>query len=137
MKITSPQVAFQFLKQFLTADVEEFWALALNGVKDPIAVRCLFRGTVNSCPFHPRDIFRFGYLNNACSLIVAHNHPSGDPRPSEEDKQVTRGLIKAAKLLELPVDDHLILAGPIYYSFMENGWLRAASPRTYQRSDQY
>jgi DNA repair protein RadC len=124
MKITSPDTAFQFFKHFLTSDTEEFWAAALNSKKEVVANRCLFRGTVDHCTFHPRDVFRFGYTHNASSLIVAHNHPSGDPRPSPQDLQLTRRLLWAARFLELPVVDHVILAGSIYYSFLEQGKMK-------------
>ena len=115
----------------MTAEIEEFWAVALNSEKEPLAARCLFRGTVDHCLFHPRDVFRFACLQNASSLIVAHNHPSGNCTPSMQDVKVTRRLVRAAALLEVPLDDHLILAGGAYYSFAENGSLSAAWPRSY------
>lgn len=104
--------------------------MALNSEKEPVAVRCLFRGTVDQCLFHPRDVFRFACLSNASSLIVAHNHPSGNARPSQADVKITRRLIRAAAILEVPIDDHLILAGGKYFSFLEDGALSAASPRS-------
>lgn len=125
MKITSPEKAFQFFKPRLPGDVEEFWAAALNSQKDVLAAACLFRGTVNQCLFHPRDVFRFAYLHNAASLIVAHNHPSGSIRPSDEDQQLTGQLLQVAVILQVPLDDHLILAGGRYYSFRQNGTLRS------------
>jgi DNA repair protein RadC len=123
MNISSPREAFQYLRNRMTAEVEEFWVIALNSEKRVIASSCLFRGTVNYCPFHPRDVFRFAYLNNACSLIVAHNHPSGTALPSDQDRRTTARLLDAAELLEVGVDDHLILAGETYYSFKEKGEL--------------
>jgi DNA repair protein RadC len=123
MNISSPREAFQYLSPRMAVEVEEFWVLALNSEKRLIAAVCLFRGTVNYCPFHPRDVFRFAYLNNACSLIVAHNHPSGTALPSEQDRRTTRRLLDAAELLEVAVDDHLIVAGETYYSFQEKGEL--------------
>jgi DNA repair protein RadC len=123
MKITSPAEAFHFLRKRFRTEVEEFWALALSSEKDVIRAACLFRGTVDFCMFHPRDVFRFAYLHNAASLIVAHNHPSGSALASAEDKTVTQQLLIAAELLQVPIVDHIILGGKTYYSFLEAGEL--------------
>ncbi len=122
MKILSPHSAYLFFRSRLTSDVEEFWIAALNSSKEAVAATCLFRGTVDHCLFHPRDVFRYACLNNASSIIIAHNHPSGDVRPSPEDLAITGQLLKLAVLLEVPLIDHLILGrGEAYFSFLENG----------------
>ena len=124
MKITTPKKAFQFFRPRLCGEVEEFWVAALNSDKDVVAAACLFRGTVDHCLFHPRDVFRFACVHNASSIVVAHNHPSGSVRPSVEDLGVTGQLLQAALLMEVPLVDHLILGGGTkYYSFLENGTL--------------
>lgn len=123
MNISSPVHAFHFFRRRIHREVEEFWAAALNVDKRVLAAECLFRGTVDYCPFHPRDVFRFAYRHNASSLIVAHNHPSGVALPSEHDELVTERLLLAAHLLEVSIDDHLILAGKTYFSFQEHGRL--------------
>lgn len=128
MKITSPRKAFQFFKHRLNGQVEEFWAAALNSQKCVVASACLFRGTVDHCLFHPRDVFRFAYLNNASSLLVAHNHPSGCALPSDQDIQITSQLLQVAVILQMPLDDHLIVAGQKYYSFLEDGALTVKNP---------
>lgn len=129
MNISSPHEAFQFLRRRLTAEVEEFWAIALSSDKEVLGAECLFRGTVDYCPFHPRDIFRFAYRHNASALIVAHNHPSGVAEPSDRDRLETERLLAAAELLQVPVVDHLILAGKTYFSFQEKGeMVTAPSP---------
>ena len=81
----------------------------------------LFRGTVDSCLIHPRDIFRFACVNNASSLLIAHNHPSQDCTPSDHDHSITKRLVKAGKLLQMPIVDHVILTDEDYYSFADNG----------------
>ena len=96
--------------------------MALNSSKKPIAIRCLFRGTVDQCMVHPRDIFRFSLLTNASSLLLAHNHPSGDPKPSQLDIEFTRQMIKASRFMEIPVIDHIVLGESSYWSFADNGW---------------
>jgi DNA repair protein RadC len=127
MKITKPGEAFQFFRTRLGSDVEEFWIAALNSEKNVTASTCLFRGTVDHCLFHPRDVFRFACLHNASSIVVAHNHPSGSALPSPEDIFVTEQLLAVAVLLQIPLVDHLIIAGRRYYSFLEDGKLRVGS----------
>lgn len=121
MKITSPAEAFHFFRKRLQSEVEEFWAVALSSEKDVLEAACIFRGTVDFCLFHPRDVFRFAYRHNAAALIVAHNHPSGTALASKEDRLVTQQLLVAAEILQVPVVDHLILAGKTYFSFLEAG----------------
>ena len=108
-------------------DVEEFWALAFDSDRNLLAAECLFRGTVDACLFHPRDVFRFACRSNAASLLIAHNHPSQNPLPSEEDRFITNSLIKAAKILAIPVVDHVIVTDLEVFSFLESGLLRKRS----------
>lgn len=126
MEITSAERAYRILKPLLRTDVEEFWAMALGPKKELIRARMLFRGTVDSCQVHPRDVFRFGYIHNASALLVAHNHPSRDPLPSEQDLRLTERLIEAGQLLELPVVDHLILTVDGFSSLARRRWCRFA-----------
>lgn len=121
MQLTSPALAHRFLRWRLSIDVEEFWAVALNADKHVIRSACLFRGSVDQCLFHPRDVFRFAFRHNASSVLVAHNHPSGNVAPSAQDEAVTEQLLLAAFILQLPVDDHLIIAGRDYFSFLQAG----------------
>src|SRR3989442_1556272 len=81
------------------------------------------RGIVNSSLIHPREVFRSAILAGAAGIIVAHNHPSGDPTPSADDRSVTRQMVEAGRLLDLPVYDHVILGGDTYMSFAEAGLL--------------
>lgn len=124
MTITKPEHAYRHLKHRISFEVEEFWAVALSSEKSVIGSTCLFRGTVDLCLFHPRDVFRFGYIQNASSLLVAHNHPSGNAMPSPEDAEITQQLLKAADFLKLPVVDHLILSGDKFYSFLADKVMR-------------
>jgi DNA repair protein RadC len=123
MKLTTPLQAFHYLFPRISTEAEEFWAVALNSEKEVLSAACLFRGTVDLCLFHPRDVFRFSYRHNASALIVAHNHPTGAARPSAEDRTVTRQLINASAILQVPVVDHLILEGNDFYSFLQAGEL--------------
>lgn len=103
----------------MTAEVEELWAIALRADNAVIISRCLFRGTVDSCQAHPRDIFRFACHSNASSIIIAHNHPSQNPRPSRQDILFTKQIIRASQILEIPVLDHIILTEKKYWSFAD------------------
>jgi DNA repair protein RadC len=130
-EITTAEAAHLTLRSLMTNDVEEFWALALGPTKRLLRSEMIFRGTVDACLVHPRDIFRFGVLANASGLVVAHNHPSGDLRPSEQDLLFTRQLIHAARVIEIPLLDHLIVTKAGFSSFAREGWAGlGATPAT-------
>ncbi len=127
MEITTDELAYDALKNQIGYDVEEFWALALGPTKVLLRCKMIFRGTVDACMVHPRDVFRFACLENASSILVAHNHPSGDARPSEQDLLFTQKLVRASEILEIPLIDHLILTRTGYKSFVREGWGRFRS----------
>ena len=114
--------AYLTLKAGFSWDVEELWAVALRPNKEIIAEKCLFRGTVDYCMAHPRDIFRFALLNNSSYLLLAHNHPSGDLNPSTKDIEFTEQIIAASQLIEISILDHIIFGKNSYWSFANNGW---------------
>jgi DNA repair protein RadC len=80
-------------------------------------------GTLNASLVHPREVFEPAIRCSAACLVLVHNHPSGDPAPSEEDRRLTRRLVEAGKLLGLDVLDHVVVAEGRHYSFQENGEL--------------
>lgn len=88
------------------------------------------RGTLNSTYMHPREVFKTAILSNASSIIVAHNHPSGDLTPSAQDLDVTRVLVKAGQLLGIPVNDHVIVSDTAYYSLREHKKIKFGKART-------
>jgi DNA repair protein RadC len=128
MKITSPSQAFHFFSQRMATEVEEFWIASLNAEKRVTAQQCLFRGTVDHCLFHPRDVFRFACRHNSSAILVAHNHPSGNVEPSPEDEAITERLLVLALLLEIPLVDHLIISPHGYFSFQQQGRLQIKGP---------
>jgi len=104
-------------------EVEAFYVVSLGSQSQVRAIEELTRGILNSSLIHPREVFRSAILAGAAGIIVAHNHPSGDPTPSADDRTVTRQIVEAGRLLDIPCYDHLILAGERYVSFAEAGLL--------------
>lgn len=103
--------------------VEEFHVLALGAQSQVVGDRLITRGILNSSLVHPREVFRAAIAEAAAGIIVVHNHPSGDPTPSADDREVTRQLVDAGRVLDLPVYDHVVVAGERYLSFAEAGLL--------------
>ena len=100
---------------------EEFWVLFLDTQNRILLERCLTVGLLNTSLVHPREVFAPAISHAAASLILAHNHPSGDPEPSPEDLRVTCQLVESGRLLGIPVRDHVVLGDGRYVSLMERG----------------
>ena len=90
-------------------EVEQFQVLLLNTRRKLIRVERITQGTLDTILVHPREVFRLAIAANAAAVVLVHNHPSGDPTPSEQDIKVTRDLIRAGQLLKIDVLDHVIL----------------------------
>ncbi len=88
---------------------ECFWVLAVNSRNQLIGFEMIAKGTAASVEVHPRDVFRYAIRINAVGIIVAHNHPSGDPTPSPEDILLTRRLMDVGKIVGVPVVDHVVI----------------------------
>lgn len=124
--ITCPEDAARVLReQARTLDCEVFWILLLDIrnrlLRPPEEVT---RGLLNASLVHPREVFRGAIRASAAAILVAHNHPSGDPSPSAEDLAITRQLVEAGRIVGIPVVDHVILgrrtgSGPDYLSLRE------------------
>ena len=100
---------------------EEFWALYLDTQNRVICERCVTVGLLNSSLVHPREVFAPAIAHAAASVVLAHNHPSGDPDPSPEDLEVTWQLVESGRLLGIPVRDHVIIGDGRYISLLERG----------------
>jgi DNA repair protein RadC len=108
--ITSPQdVAAQVQYKMARLEQEELWVLLLDSRNRHLRTEQLYKGSLNSSTVRPAEIFRSGIRHNAASLIIVHNHPSGDPSPSPEDVNLTRMLIEIGATLELPILDHIVI----------------------------
>ena len=94
---------------------------ALNAKHRPIGLNTVSVGSLTASTAHPREVFKPALTGNAAAVIVAHNHPSGDPAPSAEDVQLTKRLRDAGELLGIRVLDHVILGDGKYYSFVDAG----------------
>ena len=104
-------------------DQEEFHALLLDTQHRGVREVLITRGILDASLVHPREVFRPAVAAGAAAVILVHNHPSGDPTPSAEDRAVTRQLVAAGQLLDLPVYDHVIIAGDRHISFATAGLL--------------
>jgi len=103
--------------------VEEFMVLCLNRANKVLGWAKVSQGGLSGTVADPKVIFQVAIKSNACSIILAHNHPSGNLKPSEADIQLTRKLKEAGIMLDLPVLDHLIVSSEGYYSFADEGLL--------------
>ena len=113
---------FRFLAPRLQfTRVEEFWALYLDAKGRLLHESRISQGTLTSSLVHPREVFAPALLHRAASVVVAHNHPSGDPEPSREDVATTNRLRKSGKLLGIELVDHIVVGLGRYYSFLETG----------------
>jgi DNA repair protein RadC len=123
-RIREPEdVARLFQSRLRDLQVEEFHLLALDSQSQVIREVLVTRGLLNSSLVHPREVFRAAIAEAAAGIIVVHNHPSGDPTPSVEDRSVTRQLAEAGRLLDLPLYDHVIIAGDRFVSLATLGLL--------------
>lgn len=102
---------------------EKFVMLLLNTKNHILRKEQISEGSLSASVVHPREVFATAIVNHAASIIVAHNHPSGDPAPSSEDEHLTRALQKTGDIIGIPVLDHIIVGDGSYYSFKEHGIL--------------
>lgn len=106
---TPERVADMLREENRLYEVEHFQIVLLNTRRKLIRIEQISQGTLDTLLIHPREVFKSAILANASSLVLVHNHPSGDPTPSEGDIKVTRDLIRAGQLLKIDVLDHVIL----------------------------
>lgn len=122
--ISTPQdVVSMFAPHLEALDVEEFHIVVLDAQHHLVRDILVTRGILDSSMVHPREVFRQAIAERAASIILVHNHPSGDPTPSAEDYMVTSQLVAGGTLLGVPVRDHVIIGHGCYVSFAESGRL--------------
>jgi len=119
----SSDVAGHYLPLMRDLRKEVFKVLLLNRANRFIKEVFISEGTLDASVVHPRDVFREALLEPAAAIILIHNHPSGNPSPSDEDLRITKQLVDAGRLLGIKVYDHIILAGESYRSLADEGLL--------------
>ena len=126
-KVTTSSDAYHLLKQNWDENkiefVEQFKVLFLNRANKVLAIYELSTGGVSGTVADPKLVFAAALKVNACNIILCHNHPSGNVKPSAADEQLTRKIKEAGRYLDLPVVDHLIITNEGYYSFADEGLL--------------
>jgi DNA repair protein RadC len=124
-KIDDPEVVYEIMQKLLnsedqfTKDKEHVWVICLNTRNVVIKIELVSLGTTNQSLVHPREVYRRAISINACSIVLVHNHPSGDVEASQEDISVTVRIVEGGSLLGIPLRDHVIIADSGYYSFKE------------------
>ncbi|HOA78559.1 MAG: DNA repair protein RadC [Bacillota bacterium] len=121
VKVQTPYQSYLYLRDSLQhLNQEHLVAVYLNSQSEIIAERTISIGTLTHTLFNCRDILKWGLKLSAKGIIIAHNHPSGNPEPSGEDYEITVRLVKAAAIVEILIVDHIIIGKNRYYSFMEH-----------------
>lgn len=119
-KITNTKDVYNLLEYKMRYEKKEnFYVILLDTKNNIISYDCLFIGTINKSVVHPREIFKYAIDNLAASIIICHNHPSGDPTPSNEDIDITNRLSSLGDLMGIKLLDHVIISKNYYYSFYE------------------
>lgn len=109
------------MEQMRFLEKEYFKAILLNIKNHVISVEDISVGSLNASIVHPREVFKTAIKRSSASIILAHNHPSGDPTPSREDIQITKRLVEAGKIIGIEVLDHVIIGDGVFLSFKEKG----------------
>lgn len=122
-KIHGPEDAWLYIKEKLEGLTQEhFVVMSLNTKLEVISVKTVFIGSLNTAVVHPREVFKEGLKHSASSIMVFHNHPSGDPTPSKEDINVTKRLIDCGKIMGIELIDHIVVGDNRYVSLKEKGY---------------
>jgi len=124
VRIKSPQdVAAWVMEELRYLQQEQFRILLLNTKNVIIACEEVSRGSLNSSIVHPREVFARAIRRSAAAIILVHNHPSGDPTPSQEDINITRRLVEVGRLVGIEVLDHLVIGDGVFSSLKEKGYV--------------
>lgn len=124
IRVTSPSIAANYvLSEMSVLEQEHFRIMTLNTKKEINFIREISKGTINMTIVHSREVFRAAISDNAHSIILLHNHPTGDPSPSKEDIKLTKNLVEASKIIGIDILDHIIIGDNKYFSFLEEGLL--------------
>ena len=115
IKLNNSKIIYEYFKDIFMGETQEnFYAIYLDSKSKLLSYKLLFRGTLNTSCVHPREVFKYAFLESAYSIIVMHNHPSGDSTPSPQDEEVTSSLFKIGSLVGIPVVDHIVFGKDNY-----------------------
>ena len=121
LKITSARDVFDTIKELGKIDQESVWVIGYDSGNKEVFRGCIFLGGLNSAIIDLKILFKRVLVAGCASFILIHNHPSGEIKPSLEDKKVTEKIKQAAQLLEINFLDHIIIGEDSFFSFMEDG----------------
>ena len=120
-KIRSPSDIYPLIAHYGDRQQEYFFSISLNGAHEVIEIKTVSKGILNRAIIHPREVFTDAISQRAASIVVAHNHPSGNLEPSKEDRDITYRLQEAGLLLGIELLDHVVFSHKGYFSFLEEG----------------
>ena len=120
LSIQSPEdIVQQFGAKFRDLVQEEFWVFPLNSINGLLEPKQITKGILSSSLAHPRECFREAITQSAAAVIFVHNHPSGNPEPSQDDIAITKQLVEAGKIIGITVHDHIVIAADRFVSFAD------------------
>lgn len=120
--ISSPGIAAGYMMPKLRYETHEYFVVMMLNTKNRIIdIMTVAEGSLTSAVVHPREVYSQAVVRHAAVIIAFHNHPSGDPYPSSEDRKLTESLDKAGEVLGIPLMDHIVIGDGKYYSFKEHG----------------
>ena len=125
-KIQSPEDAYEVAQKVIKASEyaeENLWLITLDTKNNITGIFTVSTGSLNSSLVHPREVFKRAMLQNAASIIICHNHPSGDPTPSKDDIGITKRLYEAGEIIGIKLLDHIIAGDNSYTSLKEKGFI--------------
>ena len=123
VRINHPEEVYPLIKHYAQKKQEQLIGITLNGAHEVMEVRVITTGLINKTQVHPREVFADAIAERACSIIIAHNHPSGNVEPSSDDMEVTQRIKKAGNILGIPLLDHIVFSLTDNYSFAKNDLL--------------
>jgi DNA repair protein RadC len=123
-RISSPKEAAMYIMPQMRHLTHEYFIVILLNTKNQVMDKIqISEGSLNCAVVHPREVYAPAIIKHAAAIVVAHNHPSGDPRPSDEDRELTRALVRTGAIIGIPVLDHVVIGDNKYYSFKEKAEL--------------
>jgi len=122
-QMLTPSDVYKMTRKYATRKQESMFVLTLNGKHAVIRIIEVTRGLVNKTLCHPREILRPALEDNAISIMMVHNHPSGNSEPSNDDNEITERMKQASDLMGITLLDHLVITTNGYYSYLEAGRL--------------